>query len=91
MKAWTKKITFGVLLSGLCVLPLAALIGPSLAQQEKGGAQLWAENCGRCHYLRSPKERSDRQWEIITLHMRVRANLTAQDATKIVEFLKDSN
>ncbi len=58
---------------------------------EKGGAQLWAENCTRCHNFRSPGEFSDAQWDTIVHHMRVRANLTAKEHEKIVEFLKAGN
>ncbi len=57
----------------------------------KGGAQLWAENCIRCHNYRPPRERSDRGWEIIVHHMRVRANLTAVEHRLILAFLKSAN
>ena len=57
----------------------------------KGGAQVWAQNCMRCHNLRQPHERSDREWEAIVFHMRVRANLTAEEHRLIVEFLKAAN
>ncbi len=57
----------------------------------KGGAQVWAQNCMRCHNLRQPHERSDREWEAIVLHMRIRANLTAEEHRLIVEFLKAAN
>jgi cytochrome c5 len=54
----------------------------------KGGAQLWAENCQRCHNMRSPSSYNDAQWEVAMLHMRVRANLTPEEHKKILEFLK---
>jgi hypothetical protein len=57
----------------------------------KGAAQVWAENCNRCHNYRPPGEFSDAQWEVIGHHMRVRANLTAKEHQTIVEFLKASN
>ncbi len=57
----------------------------------KSGAQLWGENCLRCHNTPSPKTFSDAEWDAAVLHMRVRANLTASEATKIVEFLKTAN
>lgn len=60
--------------------------GPS-----KGGAQTWSENCMRCHNLRPPRERSDREWDIIVHHMRVRANLTAEEHRLILEFLQAAN
>ncbi len=57
----------------------------------KDGARAWAQNCMRCHNVRDPQERSDREWEIIVHHMRVRANLTADEHRLIVEFLKAAN
>ncbi len=65
---------------------LASAAGP-----RKGGAQVWKENCMRCHNLRRPRERSDREWDIIVHHMRVRANLTAREHRLIVAFLKSAN
>lgn len=57
----------------------------------KDGARAWAQNCMRCHNIRDPQERSDREWEVIVHHMRVRANLTAEEHRLIVEFLKAAN
>jgi cytochrome c5 len=57
----------------------------------KDGARAWAQNCMRCHNVRDPQERSDREWKIIVHHMRVRANLTADEHRLILEFLKAAN
>jgi hypothetical protein len=54
----------------------------------KSGAQLWAENCVRCHNIRSPSNYSPAQWEVVMMHMRVRANLTPEEHKKVLEFLK---
>lgn len=51
------------------------------------GAKLWAENCVRCHNLRPPDSYSDVEWRIIVHHMRVRANLTAEEHRAILGFL----
>ena len=56
-----------------------------------GGALVWAQNCMRCHNLRRPRERSDREWDLIVHHMRVRAGLTAQEHRLIREFLQSAN
>lgn len=53
-----------------------------------GGAQLWAQNCARCHTMRSPTSYSDREWDLITHQMRVRANFTKEEYEAIREFLK---
>jgi hypothetical protein len=64
---------------------------PKSALVERGGAELWAENCGHCHNSRSLDSLSDAQWEVAAMHMRVRANLTAQEHDKILAFLKSAN
>jgi mono/diheme cytochrome c family protein len=58
---------------------------------EASGSKLWAQNCARCHNVRSPDAYTDAQWEVATMHMRIRANLTAQEHHAIVEFLKSAN
>src|SRR5438067_6451122 len=39
---------------------------------EKSGAQLWADNCQRCHNMQQPDRFSDSQWDAIVHHMRLR-------------------
>ncbi len=55
------------------------------------GAKLWTENCGNCHNLRNPAGYSDAQWDVAVLHMRIRANLTAEESRAILDFLKAAN
>ncbi len=74
--------------------PRAGQEMPAMAQAGKtgkGGAQLWAENCNRCHNIRSPSIYSDAEWEVAMHHMRVLAGLTAEEHKKILEFLKSAN
>lgn len=77
------------------VITAAALIGscatPNEAMAAKSGAQLWGENCLRCHNTPSPETFSDLEWDVAVMHMRVRANLTEDEAVKIVAFLKTAN
>jgi len=61
------------------------------AAQKPAGSELWAQNCTRCHYARPPEYYSDAQWDVIVHHMRLRANLTGEEARKIAEFLKSAN
>ena len=62
---------------------------------EKGnfqkGSISWAENCGRCHNLRSANELTDVEWITTVFHMRVRAGLTGQETRDILTFLQESN
>lgn len=63
----------------------------STEMAEKGGAELWGENCLRCHNSPSPSSFSDEQWEVVGMHMRIRANLTEEETKKIIEFLESAN
>jgi len=70
--------------------------GEQPAQKEtrrpsKGFAQLWTENCIRCHNSRDPRTYTDAEWTVAMHHMRVRANLTAEEHRAILEYLKASN
>ena len=68
--------------------PAFALIGPP---PQRSGVQLWSDNCARCHNSRPPEEFSPAQWETIVHHMRLRANLTGEEAREIVKFLQASS
>ena len=57
---------------------------------DKSGAQLWSENCQRCHNLPDPKSFSGDQWITIGMHMQTRALITENEKNKIVEFLQQS-
>jgi mono/diheme cytochrome c family protein len=69
--------------------PVSASIVP--ADTGQSGAQLWADNCSRCHNIRPPDYYSDAQWTVVVHHMRLRANLTGEESRKITEFLQASN
>lgn len=76
-------------------LPVAttAPTGPAQASATpaKGRAQIWAENCARCHNMRGPDWYSDGEWEVALQHMRVRGYLTGSEHKAIEEFLKAAN
>lgn len=57
----------------------------------KSGAQLWGENCNRCHNAPDPTTYSDDQWDVVAEHMRQKALLTDMEITKIRAFLKSAN
>ena len=85
-----KKLSFLSLLVSLIVLIAAILNSCTVSQkvQSKSGAQLWAENCQRCHNIPSPSTFSPEKWETIGMHMQSRAMLTDMERDKIVAFLK---
>jgi hypothetical protein len=79
-----------LLFTGVGILTLVGVNGCKASQKvsAKSGAQLWAENCQRCHNTPSPSTFSKEQWETVGLHMQSRALLTDEERTKIVAFLQ---
>jgi hypothetical protein len=67
-----------------------ASAGQPDAPISKGRAQLWAENCPRCHNARPATFYTLREWDVAMHHMRVRCSLTAEEHRKIMEFFKAS-
>jgi hypothetical protein len=61
------------------------------ASAAPGAAQLWADNCSRCHNIRPPQSYSDAQWQAVVMHMRLRANLTGNEQRQITAFLQASH
>jgi mono/diheme cytochrome c family protein len=55
------------------------------------GAELYSINCNRCHPERYPTERTSAQWQTLMLHMRVRANLPAAQAKKVLKYLQEDS
>ena len=55
------------------------------------GAELYAIHCNRCHPERYAPERNADQWKTILLHMRVRANLPAEQSRTILKYLQDNS
>lgn len=81
----------------IAIIGLLALISISCSPeraalvQTKSGVQLWGETCMKCHNTPSPADFNDADWSTIEMHMRVRANLTADESKKIFEFLRSAN
>jgi mono/diheme cytochrome c family protein len=57
-------------------------------QQKLTGQELYAINCNRCHSERYPTEFTAAHWRTIMTHMRVRANLPAEQAKEILKYLE---
>ena len=64
---------------------------PKAAPTKLTGAELYSMHCNRCHPERYPTERTAAQWKTIMLHMRVRANLPAEQARTILKYLQDNS
>ncbi|MCH8202867.1 MAG: cytochrome c [Proteobacteria bacterium] len=91
----TPMIFTAIALAGLVgLIPLAAYSAhddvPDPAQIARG-AKAWAQQCGRCHNIRSPSELTDEEWLVSTTHMRVRGNIPGNVIRDIQAFLRSSN
>jgi nitrate/TMAO reductase-like tetraheme cytochrome c subunit len=83
-----KKI---ILLIAIFISASAMLLiscAPTKEISEKSGAQLWGENCNRCHNAPSQDQYSKEQWSVIGNHMKLKAGITYDEMTKIVAYLK---
>ena len=83
-----KLITIGAILMSVAMSIILYSCAVSSKISAKSGAQLWAENCQRCHNTPPPNSFSPQQWETIGMHMQSRALLTNKERDKIVDFLK---
>ncbi len=77
------------MMSAGCRSPMgSAGLGQTSSSAPAGGAELWADNCARCHNMRPPDQYSSKEWGIIMIHMRVRAGLTGEEGQAIRAFLE---
>jgi mono/diheme cytochrome c family protein len=95
------------LLVGLALAVMAASIyavsssvvyaGPETAPQKPAetqavsGSDLYAIHCSRCHSERYATEFTAGQWKTIMIHMRVRANISADQAREILKYLQENS
>lgn len=71
--------------------PKTAAKSAAPGRHELSGAELYSIHCNRCHPERYPTERTAAQWKTIMLHMRVRANLPAEQARTILKYLQENS
>jgi hypothetical protein len=93
-----KNINRLTIFSGIATLIIAVVIAGMVTGckvpesiANKSGAQLWGENCNRCHNAPDPKTYSDDNWDAALEHMRQKALLTDTEVTKIRDFMKSAN
>jgi hypothetical protein len=70
---------------------LAAAADPAKPPQQErtpDGEAVYKTNCTRCH--NTPPPLTERQTRVVVSHMRVRANLTAGDATAVLRYLAEN-
>ncbi len=90
MKSRTSTLAAAGLLGLFLMTPAQAFDYPEPGDFARG-SKTWAENCSRCHNIRSASELRDDQWVTTSFHMRVRAGLTGQETRDVITFLQRSN
>jgi len=69
----------------------AAASSDAVKAQKLSGQDLYAINCSRCHTERYPKEWTPAQWKTLMMHMRVRANIPADQAREILKYIQEES
>ena len=52
------------------------------------GMDEWGQYCANCHNATPPSDRAPHEWDTIMQHMRVEANIPADSARAILEYLR---
>jgi mono/diheme cytochrome c family protein len=95
MTTLSRSIVIRLLAILLLALSAATALAAESEQQQremfKLGAKLWPVYCAQCHNARPGSEFSPAQWNVIMMHMRTQANLPANDARAMTEYLKRSH
>ena len=71
----------------LSLLAVTVLLGLGGEREPLDGAQVYKDNCGRCHNPRTPADLSQDGWRAASFHMRVKANLTPREFEALEAFL----
>jgi mono/diheme cytochrome c family protein len=95
MTTLSRSVVIRLLAILLLALSAATALAAETEQQQremfKLGAKLWPVYCAQCHNARPGSEFSPAQWNVIMMHMRTQANLPANDARAMTEYLKHSH
>ena len=85
-------LLFVIVMAVLALQPSAA--SETSAEKRKlfrEGSKLWPVYCAQCHNARPGSQFAPYQWDAILMHMRTQANLPAQNARAILEYLKSGH
>ncbi len=89
MKRPLFALLFPMLMAILVLQPAQAFeTSAEKRQLFREGSKLWPVYCAQCHNARPGSQFAPYQWDAILIHMRTQANLPAQNARAILEYLK---
>jgi hypothetical protein len=72
----------------ISLLWAGSLVADPKADKSPDGEEVYKTNCTRCH--NTPPSLNERQTRVVVSHMRVRANLTEQDANAVLHYLAEN-
>ena len=73
----------------LSLMWAGSLAGAPQPDKAPDGEEVYKANCTRCH--NTPPALNQRQARVVVSHMRVRANLPAEQARTILKYLQDNS
>ena len=82
-----KIITLIIAIAGISLYTMVNGCKVNQEIADKSGAQLWAENCRRCHNAPDNFTHKPEDWKTVGMHMQTRAFITGRERDKIIDFL----
>jgi hypothetical protein len=90
-KKTTTWVLMALLLAGIIAsVPSRAQDTPSEEKKDLylRGMDEWGQYCANCHNATPPSDRAPHEWDAIMQHMRVEANIPADSARALLEYLR---
>lgn len=87
----TNGVSFFIKAATASLMIFSSMLSAAEPGDISRGSVDWANNCARCHNMRSANDFRDDEWAPIMTHMRLRAGLSGQQTRDILAFLQSSN
>lgn len=87
----TNSVSFFIKAATASLMIFSSMLSAAEPGDISRGSVDWANNCARCHNMRSANDFRDDEWAPIMTHMRLRAGLSGQQTRDILAFLQSSN
>lgn len=87
MKSLLKMLQNSLVLTSWGIGLVFSALAVSAESQPLNGAEIFNNNCARCHNTRSLDEFSLEEWSVIMPHMREKAHLTGKETEAVMQFV----
>jgi mono/diheme cytochrome c family protein len=85
------RVSFFIKAAAASLMIFSSMLSAAEPGDISRGSVDWANNCARCHNMRSANDFRDGEWAPIMTHMRLRGGLSGQQTRDILAFLQSSN